>query len=212
MSIVYPLVLPNTTSFSMVRMSGISTVGSSVSPFTGKSQFQSWPNEYWEADISTKALSRAQCDEWSSFFLSLRGSLGTFFIMPDPLHLTNRGTSSTNPGTPIINGNLSANTSSLNITNASTNQTNYFFAGDFLTVGSGASKQLFKVLGNTNTDGSGNCVVDVFPRLRTALSGSEAVTVQNCTGVFRMANNEPAWTVGANSLYSTSFSIRENVV
>ena len=115
-------------------------------------------------------------------------------------------------GITIINGNLSANISSLNITNASTNQTNYFFAGDFLTVGSGASKQLFKVLGDTNTDGSGNCVVDVFPRLRTALSGSEAVTVQNCTGVFRMANNEPAWTVGANSLYSTSFSIRENVV
>lgn len=212
MSITYPLALPNTTSFSLVRMSGISTVGSSTSPFTGKSQYQSWPNEYWEADISTKALTRAECDQWSAFFLSLRGTLGTFLMMPDPLHLTNRGTSSSNPGTPIVNGSLSANISSLSITNASTNQTNYFYAGDFLTIGTGATKQLFKVLENTNTDSSGNCVVDVFPRLRSALSGSEAVTVQNCTGVFRMASNEPAWSVGPNSMYSTGFSVRENVI
>ena len=196
----------------MVRMSANSLTGSSVSPFTGKIQVQAWPNKYWDADISTKPLTRDECDIWVSFFLRLKGKLGTFLIMPDPLHLTNRGTSSSNPGSPVINGVISANTSSLSITNASVSQTNYFFAGDFLTIGTGASKQLFKVLENTNTDASGNCVVDVFPDLRSALSGSEPVTVQNCTGVFRMVSDSPSWTVGVNSLYTTSFSLRENVV
>tara|TARA_B100000579_G_scaffold129653_1_gene104667 strand:- start:15244 stop:15879 length:636 start_codon:yes stop_codon:yes gene_type:complete len=209
MTITYPLSVPNTTSFALVRMLGVSSTGQTVSPFTQTTQQYQWAGQYWEADITTIPLNRAQSAEWEAFFLKLKGTFGTFYLQPDPNSLTNQGTNASSPGSPTINGAHSANISSLSLTGATGGQTNYFKASDYISIGTGTSKQLFKVLSDANTDGGGNVTVDIFPRLRTALSGGESVTTSNCTGVFRLVSNEITWTVNHQSLYSLSFSCRE---
>tara|TARA_B100000214_G_scaffold190274_1_gene137501 strand:- start:532 stop:1167 length:636 start_codon:yes stop_codon:yes gene_type:complete len=209
MTITYPLTLPDTTSFASVRILAKTTVGLTQSPFSYKQQVYKFSGEFWEADVQLVPMKRNTCEDWISFLTQLKGIYGTFYLNPDPNGLTARGTCSVTPGTPIVNGAHSARANTLSITNAGTSQTNYFKSGDYISIGTGTSRQLLKVLQNTNTDSSGNCVVDIFPALRTDLSGSESITVSNATGVFRLASNEMNWNVNHASVYGISFTAIE---
>ena len=209
MAISYPLSLPDTSSFKEVRMMARTTDGVSASPFTFQQQLYKWSGEYWEADIRTVPMKRADAEEWISFLLKLKGMFGTFYLMPDPLGLTARGSCSSSAGTPVVDGAHSAQSNSLAISGATTGATGYFLAGDYISIGTGSTKQLFKVLSDANTDGGGDVTVDIFPSLRTALSGSESVTVSSPTGIFRLATNEMNWQVQTASIYGLSFSAIE---
>ncbi len=209
MTITYPLSLPDTTSFASVRIMAKTTVGLTQSPFSYQQQVYKFSGEFWEADVQLVPMKRNTCEDWISFLTQLKGIYGTFYLNPDPNGLTARGTCSVTPGTPIVNGAHSARANTLSITNAGPSQTNYFKSGDYISIGTGTSRQLLKVLQNTNTDVSGNCVVDIFPALRADLSGSETITVSNATGVFRLASNEMNWNVNHAYVYGISFTAIE---
>jgi hypothetical protein len=211
MAITYPLSIPDTTSFSQINMMAKSTVGVSTSPFTNQAQIYKWSGEYWEADIQTKPMKREDAEYWISFMLKLKGSYGTFLINPDVLGNTARGSCSTSAGTPVVNGAHAAQSNTLNITGAPSGATNYFKAGDYFSIGSGSTTRLFKVLDDTSSNGSGELVVNIFPQLRVALSGSETITVSNPKGKFRLASNEMRWQVSTVSMYGIGFTAIEAV-
>lgn len=211
MAITYPLSIPNTTSFSQINMMAKSTVGVSTSPFTNQAQIYKWSGEYWEADIQTKPMKREDAEYWISFMIKLKGSYGTFLINPDVLGNTARGSCASAAGTPVVNGAHTAQSNTLNITGAPAGATDYFKAGDYFSIGTGASTRLFKVLDDTSSNGSGELVVNIFPQLRVALSGSEAITVSNPKGKFRLASNEMRWQVSTVSMYGIGFTAIEAV-
>tara|TARA_B100000287_G_scaffold376704_1_gene378015 strand:- start:283 stop:918 length:636 start_codon:yes stop_codon:yes gene_type:complete len=209
MAITYPLSIPDTTSFSQINMMAKTTVGVTESPFNQKVQVQKWAGEYWEADIVLKPMKRADAEYWISFMIKLKGSYGTFLINPDVLGNTARGSCATSAGTPVVNGAHAAQSNTLNITGAPSGATNYFKAGDYFSIGSGSSTRLFKVLDDASSNGSGELVVNIFPQLRTALSGSETITVSNPKGKFRLASNEMRWQVSTVSMYGMGFTAIE---
>jgi len=211
MAITYPLDIPNTTSFSQINMMAKSTVGLTTSPFTNTQQVYKWSGEYWEADIRTKPMKREDAEYWISFMLKLKGVYGTFLVNPDVLGNTARGSCSTSAGTPVVNGVHTAQSNTLNISGAPASATNYFKAGDYFSIGTGSSTRLFKVLDDTNSDSSGELVVNIFPQLRTALSGSESITVSNPKGKFRLASNEMQWQVSNVSIYGIGFTAIEAI-
>jgi hypothetical protein len=212
MAITYPISsIPDNTSFSDIRMVARSTVGMSTSSFTGSQQLYKWSGEYWEADVRIKPMKRALAEEWISFFIKLKGSYGTFLMNPDILGLTARGSCSTSAGSPAVNGAHSAQSNTLNITGATASATGYFKSGDYISIGTGTSTQLLKVLEDANTDGSGEVTVNIFPMLRTALSGSESITVNNAKGIFRLATNEVNWNVNTASIYGLGFTAIEAI-
>ena len=92
---------------------------------------------------------------------------------------------------------------------APASQTAYLKAGDFLHIGSGTSRQLFKVLTDTDTDASGAATVDVWPNVRTTIANDSAVTVEAAQGVFRLTTSEQSWSVSNAAIYGISFSAME---
>jgi hypothetical protein len=76
-------------------------------------------------------------------------------------------------------------------------------------VGTGTSRQLFKVLADVNTNGSGQATVDIWPDVRTTIANNAAVTVEDTKGIFRLASNEQGFSINEASFYGISFGAME---
>lgn len=74
-----------------------------------------------------------------------------------------------------------------------------FKAGDWVQVGTGATRQLCMVLADVNSNSSGQATLSLFPRIRTAFADNTVITAANPSGVWRLTANA-AWTIGVDSL------------
>ena len=154
-------------------------------------------------------MKRADAEEWISFLIKLKGSYGTF-LLGDPSAITPRGTASSSPGTPVVNGG-SQTGDQLVIDGATASQTGYLKAGDYIQLGSGASAKFHKVLEDTDTDGSGNATLTIFPDLRSSPADDATVVVTNAKGVFRLSDNLINWNVDEASVYGITFGCAESL-
>lgn len=203
----YPLTFPTHTGVSRIRLLARDVIGVSTSPFNFKQQIYRHQGQRWEADITLPPMKRADAEQWTSFILRLRGAYGTF-LLGDPLGATPRGSASTNAGTPLVAGELQTG-DELNIDGCPASATGYLKAGDYIQLGSGATATLHKVLEDVNTDGSGACTLNLWPKVRTAPSDNAAVTVSNAKGNFRLSSNETMWDIDQASIYGITFGAVE---
>jgi hypothetical protein len=209
MAISYPLATPTNKTIQQVSFFARNTVAMSMSPFTYAQQVYKWKGQRWEADITLPPMLRANAEEWISFLVSLKGSYGTF-LLGDPSAVTPRGTASVSAGTPVING-ASQTGDQLIIDGATTSQTGYLKAGDYIQLGSGVASRLHKVLQDVNTDGSGNATLTIFPDIRTSPSDNSTVVVTSAKGVFRLNENVVNWNVNEASIYGITFGAIEGL-
>lgn len=203
MAINYPLALPNETSIKSVSIRARSTIAVTQSPFTNAQQVLRFPGTAWEIDVQLKAMKRADAEQWVAWFLKLDGQFGTF-LMGDPNGKTARGSASTSPGTPVVNGADQTGTT-LSIDGCPASATGYLLAGDYIQLGSGSTSKLYKVLSNVNTNASGEADIDVYPQVKVAPSDNATVTVANCKGLFRLSSNDMNWNIETNLFYGLTF-------
>jgi hypothetical protein len=71
--------------------------------------------------------------------------------------------------------------------------------------------QLFKVLADVDTDGSGQATIDVWPDVRATISTGTSVYFESAKGVFRLASNESAFSINEASIYGISFGAIEAI-
>jgi hypothetical protein len=206
MAISYPLALPTHTGVAQIELRAVNAVAYSRSPFTFSGQAHAYAGQMWQADISLPPMQRADAEQWIAWLVSLRGQLGTFYI-GDPSAVAPRG-SARNADTITVDGATSSG-NAINIQSAPLSQTGYLKAGDYMQIGSGASRQLFKVLTDTDTDGSGTATVDVWPNVRTTIADNAPITVESAKGIFRLASNETSWSVNEASIYGITFGAME---
>ncbi len=208
MSISYPLAMPATNTIRSIELRTINAVAYSRSPFTFAGQAHEYAGKMWQADITLKPMRRSDAEKWITWLMSLKGQLGTFYLN-DPLGCTPLG-SARNSDTVTINGaTTSGNT--LDIQSAPLSTTDFLKAGDYMQIGSGTSRQLFKVLQDVDTDASGTATVDVWPNVRTTIADNAPVTFESAKGVFRLASNETSWSVNEASIYGITFGAVEAV-
>jgi hypothetical protein len=206
-SITYPLALPSSPpGFRSFEMSGHSTVGRSVSPFTGSQQIYEWPGTWWAVRASLPPMARADAERWIAFMLALRGSAGTF-LLGDPLGTAPRGVAT---GTPLVNG-ASQTGKSLTTKGWTHSITGILKMGDYLQIGTGLTQRLYKNLQDTNSDGTGVAVFDVFPSLRESPADNAAIVLSAAKGLFRMATNDAGWTVDVAKTYGLGFEAIEAI-
>jgi hypothetical protein len=86
--------MPTSPNFVRSNWTLIRTVGTTTSPFTGKTKTQEYDGVYWTAEVSLPPMRRADASNWQSFLLELNGSVN-HFKFADPDALTNTGTYST---------------------------------------------------------------------------------------------------------------------
>ena len=208
MAISYPLTMPTHTGIRNVELRATNAVAYSRSPFTFSGQAHAYAGKAWQADITLPPMKRTNAEQWIAFLLSLKGQLGTFYL-GDPRACTPLG-SARDADTILVNGALSSG-DTINIDSAPASRTDYLKAGDYMQIGTGTSRQLFKVLTDVDTNGSGQATVDVWPNVRTTIANNAAVTVQSAKGIFRLITNEQAFSINEASIYGITFGAIEAV-
>ena len=194
MAISYPLALPTNIGMASIELRAKNTVAVSMYPFTYKQQTQSYDGQMWEADISLPPLNRDDAEAWISFLMSLKGMTGTF-LLNDPSAKTVRGTATS----AVITGAVGASSVAVTMTGT-------LKAGDYIQLGTAADATLHKVL----QDQSGDCTLEIWPKLRKARS-SVSADLTNSAGVFRLSANETSWSVNNASFFGISFGAMEVV-
>ena len=179
--------MPASPNFVRSNWSLVRTVGTTVSPFTGKTKTQEFDGVYWTAEVSLPPMRRSQAVEWQSFLLELNGTVN-HFKFADPDALTNTGTYST--------GHL---TSELRV-NATSTQLS--FSGSTLTAGSTIftnSKvgDFIVVTGATNEDNNGT------HKIESKTSAAVVVT----TSTFTTESNTASCKVRTNVKGATGLSL-----
>jgi hypothetical protein len=86
--------MPSSPNFTKSNFTLVRTVGTTVSPFTGKTKTQEYDGVYWMAEVSLPPMRRSQAVEWQSFLLELNATVN-IFKFADPDALSNTGTYST---------------------------------------------------------------------------------------------------------------------
>ena len=206
MAISYPLTFPS-TGIAQITMTARNSVAISSSPFTYRQQVQKNVGSRWEATITLPPLLRANADVWIAFLLSLGGQYGTF-LMGDPIAATPRGSASTTPGTPIVNG-ASQSGGTVAVDGLPASAANYLRAGDYIQLGSGATSQLYKVLEDVTSNASGQANISIWPDLRSSPTDNSTVVVQDAVGVFRLSSPETSFNIDTASVYGISFAAVE---
>lgn len=205
MSIVYPLQMPLVPGWSKINVSATNIVGLSRSPFTNQQQVYQWAGEYFSVDVSMPPMPQVTAEAWINFLVSLRGTLGTFYI-GDEERATPRGVAT---GTPVVNGAQSSMSNTLVTKGWTASTTNIFLAGDFIQLGTGVQQRIYKVLTNANSDGSGNATFDIFPILREGVSNNQPITLLNTQGTFRLTADDRKWDMDAAHIYGIDFACEE---
>lgn len=208
MAISYPLSLLTHTGIASIELRATNAVEYSRSPFTFAGQAHEYAGKMWQADVTLPPMARADAERWVAWLMSLKGQLGTFYL-GDPLASTPLG-SGRDSDTVLVDGAVTSG-NTIAIDSAPTNRTDFLKAGDYMQIGSGTSRQLFKVLNDVDTDATGSATVDVWPNVRTSISDNAAITLESAQGVFRLASNETSWSVNEASIYGITFGAVEAV-
>lgn len=111
---------------------------------------------------------------------------------------------------PFVNGGSQIG-DSLVIDGCSPNVTGFLLPGDYIQLGSGAATQLYKVLTQVDTDGSGNATLDIWPSLRSIPGDGDPVVVANTKGRFRLKDNVQQWQINEISSYGITFDCVEAI-
>lgn len=207
MPISYPLVVGTSwVGYESITLKMMHVTSLTESPYTFKQQVVRHPGMVWGASLKLPPVNKDLALDWVAFLGKLRGRFGTFTLSP-PNGLVPRGLAATSPGTPLVNGAAQVG-DTLNIDGCGASKTNYLREGDFIQLGTGLTSRLYMVLDDTNTNGSGQASLTVWPDISPSPADNAAVVLTNPAGLFRLASDTVSWTETSDAKYTLSFDAK----
>lgn len=175
---------------------------------TGAQQTRILAPSRWSCTLTLNlSVGQAQAAIWRTMIMQLRGKTNQLAVYdvknPTPSG-TARGTMILNSGT----GALAVGGTSLIIAGATALGT--LKQGDWLGVGSGATRQLFSVQADAVADGSGNITVTVEPPSRYAQNAGTSVTWDHPTCLMRRVDSGVSWQANASAEGGISLNLIES--
>ena len=207
MTISYPLQLPTEPhpTNRTLTMNDASVLASS--PFTFKQQSVSFGGDMWGLVIEWPPLTVEQAHPIVAVLSALRGMYGTFVYPATSVPI--RGSVNDHAQTPVANGTHASGGRVIRLRGARQNATGLFLAGDIIQV-EGNGPRLHQVLTNTDTNASGEAVLDIYPRLRGNLTdGQTIVTARERKGTWRLSSNQRSFSVTALRHYGLTIACTE---
>lgn len=208
MAITYPLSIPRQQDIRAITFTAVDQVAMSESIYSFDTQHVALGGQRWEAQVELVPMTQARARAWISFLTKLKGSLYTFYL-GDYSQQSVRGSASTTPGTPLVDG-ASQTGAELAIDGCPELATGYLLEGDYISLGTSTSKRLYMVLEDVNIDSGGSAVLDIYPNLQVTPGDNDAVTVSGAEGVFRLNGNPRTWSF-QNNTYQISFNAVSDV-
>jgi hypothetical protein len=207
MAITFPITLPSTPAVQSVRLAPLSVVATSRSPFTLKTQTHVHQGQQWQLEVQWPTMTRAEAEAFLAALVSLNGKEGSF-LFGDPAGAIPRGSAKDTPGTPLVRG-ASQTGDTINFDGAPSGVTGYLLAGDYVSLGTGSSTRLHKVLEDVNTTGgspAGLFTLTLWPKVVVVPADNAVLTVSSAQGVFELAENANPWDVDS-SLVGGAYSL-----
>lgn len=201
MTITYPITPPDEIA-KAIRFNPNFAVASNKSPFTFEEEFFEHQGQEWRASVQLPPMESTEAEEWVAFQLALNGRLGTF-ITGDPVGQTPKGTIS---GNLLVDGAGQQRSKVLTVKSGTPGQT--LLPGDYIQL---PNNRLHKNLTLATIDGGGLASLDIFPRVRDALSDGATILTSDTVGVWRMAENIPSWDIKEAQIYGINFGIVEAI-
>ena len=199
MAISYPLTPPAAIRIARITLTGSSAVSRNVSPFTFNVQQYNWTGSTISGQVECPPMVRADAEELLGFLLM--AARGTFYFR-DYSNPTTRGTMT---GSVTLSGAHAANTTTITVTGG----TGSWAVGDWIQLGATTSAKLHKI---TQVNSPPNATsYEVFPLLRSAYAGGDAVVYSSAVGVFRLAQPSTEWSIDTAKIYGVNFSIVEEL-
>jgi hypothetical protein len=204
----FPLPFPSVRKPRHINFRARHTVGSQSSPLTLEQTQYVWPGDILMADISLPRMKTAAAEAWVGFLLALGGMEGSFVMGQLDAYNYAGARGSWAGDTVQVDGTHAAQARTLNVKNLTPFATGK--AGDWLQLSSGSARRLHKVLLDFTADSLGKAAVDIFPRLRGALSNGDAVTLADPKGIWKLASNDIDWSIDLAQIYGINFSCIED--
>jgi len=110
-----------------------------------------------------------------------------------------------------VDSTQTAGTDSLLVKGLQPSTEGFFYAGDYIQLGSASGATLHKVLQQVDSDASGNATLEIWPELRKTANDGDAIIVENTVGVFRLVNSSQSWDIDNRSAYGISFDAVEAI-
>ena len=196
--------MPTSPNFVSASFGLRSNTQTSISPLTGKIQVLELTGAKWYASYTLPPLTEAEAGEWLAFLIKLRGQANSFFAF-DPAKTTALGTPT---GTPLVDG--ASQTGNSLVTDGWTASTLVLKAGDYISV-AGTQNQLFMVVADATSDGSGDCTLTIEPSIRVSPANNAAITVASPTCVMRLDGSDVTWNETVMQHFGISFSGTESI-
>lgn len=174
-------------------------ISSSLNPFSLSQQFYNWGQGLIEMSVSYPPLARSVQPPWEAFLASAQGTLAVFLMVVDPLHVAPQNSGAT---APTVSGTNPSGAIVLNISGGS-NQT----VGDWIGLaGSGAYSTGSRIYMITSVAGG---QLGIYPPIREAPTGGQAVIINNAQGIFRMSSPVRKFSIDMQRTVSLVFECRE---
>lgn len=156
-----------------------------TSPFSQSQQIVMYPGAYWQCSLTFRNLSRERERVLSTFIGSLSGMAGAFRLRP--------WTRPPGParGEAVVDG--SGNNAGTIASRNWTPNSVVLRLGDYVTV----NDQLLEVLGDVQSNSSGNAVIPISPWLRASPANGAPINYREPYAVMRLSSDEFSMSVQA---------------
>jgi hypothetical protein len=209
MTITSPLSLPSVPGFRRAAFRMINVIGRTQSPFTLERQLQKHQGECWEVDLTLPPIrNRVVVGQWQAFFAAMESGRYSF-MLGDPDFTAPLGVAT---GTPVADsaGSPSVNLARdrvLHVKGLTPGTSGILLRGTRLQLGSGENARLHMLLTDSDSDGSGNAALDIWPALHTDIADEAAVVITNAKGCFELTSNV-GWDSDEARVFGFSFAAR----
>jgi hypothetical protein len=194
-----PATFPTIDGKTLIEKMAIRLKSSTVtmtSPFTFDQQTQDFGGRRWEAEVTIRLLTHTEALQFDAFLTGLNGVTGTFYL-GNPLMTQSASTNVT------INGAQSAGDTTVAVTSANTGAA--VPAGHHIEIGGHLHMTLTEIPKNANT------TITIVPGLREDVADNDAVTVNQPSGTWRLADPEIEYDISTAGSYSFTFACIEAI-
>ena len=200
-----PVTLPD-HDFAKITLSAQHQTARTTSPFSYHSQVFVHSGQRWMADVDLPLQTRADAEAWLAILMELAGGAGEIHL-GDPAGAVPRGTAN---GTPLVDG-ASQTGQQLDTKGWTPSQTGVLLAGDYIEIGSGTSRRLYKIVADADADGTGLATLKIWPRLRESPSDGAAISTSDTRGTFEIPPQDFGWQWQPPTLTSLKFHAVEAI-
>lgn len=201
--ITYPITLPAAPVQRSITLRPRAAVAVAQSPFSLKQQVYAWSGQAWEGEVELPPMNRATAAPWVAALTSLNQSQGTF-LMGERVGRVALGVGT---GTPLVKGGSQVGYD-LATDGWTAGVSGILKAGDWLSLGSGASTRLHMLMADASSNGSGEATLTLWPALRTSPADNDPIDITAPCGVWRLASTFE-FSIDSLMLYGLSFGFVE---